>query len=93
MEDIRCPQCGGSGLEKYGKTSSGKQKYRCINTGCGRQFVAGSNYFIDSKIKNIIKQLLLDKVPPKKIAAAVPEISLRWIQELRRRMKNDQHYG
>lgn len=85
MADIRCPKCGGFGLGKYGKTPASLQKYRCLKSGCGRQFVAGSDHLIDPEKKKIVIALLAQGTPPKKIEKAVPGISLRWIYELRRR--------
>jgi transposase-like protein len=36
-EGLACPDCGSDALYRYGRTHSGKQRYRCIL--CGRQFV------------------------------------------------------
>jgi transposase-like protein len=83
--EINCPKCGSARLERYGKTSAGLQKYRCLLPDCRRQFVAGSEHLIDADIKNIVLQLLAQQVPPTRIKRAVAGISLRWIYELKRR--------
>ena len=90
MEGVNCPSCGGTKLARYGKTAAGLQKYRCLDgsgIGCRRQFVAGSDHLIDPDKKKIILALLAQDTPPKKIKAAVPGISLRWIYELKRRAR------
>lgn len=97
MEDVSCPECGGKKLARYGKTAAGLQKYLCLTLSrrtadgkpfeCRRQFVAGSTHMIDPDKKRIARELLAQGIPPKKIKAAVPEISLRWLYELRRRAR------
>jgi len=87
MVDIRCPECGGTGLARYGKTPAGKQKYKCGDPKCRHQFVAGSDHLIDPTVKDRVIKLLSANVRPKQIAKAEEGISLRWIYELRRRMK------
>jgi transposase-like protein len=79
----------------YGKTAAGRQKYLCRSLSrktadgrpfeCRRQFVAGSEHRIDPAKKQIARDLLAQGVSPKKIKAAVPEISVRWLYELRKR--------
>lgn len=88
-ETVSCPECGGTDLLKYGKAGSGKQKYRCKNQECRHQFVAGSTYLIDEKTKRVIIALLAQGVEPVIISKAISDVSLRWIYELRRRMKID----
>lgn len=85
-EKVTCPNCGGERLQKYGKTTAGRQKYRCQQENCGRQFVAGSTHRIDQGIKDIVMGLLRQNVTPAQIAKSVPGISLRRIRELRREM-------
>jgi transposase-like protein len=91
---IICPDCGSSGLQKYGTTKSGKQKYRCAVIGCRRQFVPGSDHLINPELKSIIIGMIAADIHPRKIYKSVnpdgeEKISLRWIYKLRRRMKND----
>lgn len=84
---IICPDCGGDQLQKFGKTKAGRQKYRCLNSGCRRQFVHGSAFSVPTDIKTKVMALLDQNVNPQKIYAAFSEdISLRWIYQLRRRM-------
>lgn len=90
MDDVRCPDCGGSKLQRYGTTKAGRQKYRCRDergAGCRRQFVAGSLHLIDPEKKKIAQALLAQGIKPKKIHVAVPEISRRWLYELKRRSR------
>lgn len=96
MSEICCPDCQGNKLQKYGTNKTGLQKYRCMNPKCRRQFVAGSDHRVDEKTKALVKQLLAKNIDPRAIAEALipvdnqeakPPISLRWIYELRRRMK------
>ena len=85
LEHLSCPQCRGSKLSRYGKTAAGRQKYRCLNPACRRQFVYGSDHLLDPETKKIVMNLLSAGVEPVQIHRAVPEVSLRWIYELRRR--------
>ena len=39
-EEIRCPRCGASAFNRYGKSPSGRQRYICLL--CQRQFVQDS---------------------------------------------------
>ena len=90
MDGVNCPDCKGTKLMRYGKTKAGLQKYRCLDekgVGCRRQFVAGSGHLIDPGKKKIVMDLLAQGIRPKKIMAAVPGISKRWIYELRRKVK------
>ncbi len=86
---ISCPECKGTDLIKHGKTPAGKQKYRCSNVGCRHQFVAGSTYLIDEKTKRVVKGFLEMGTAPAKIHKAIPEVSLSWIQQLKRKMKSN----
>ena len=79
--------------EKYGKTSTGRQKYKCLDPGCRRQFVYGSTHLVDAETKRFVINFLAQGIAPTKIRKAVPGISLRWIYELGRRMKNDRRNG
>ena len=89
MESESCPDCKGTRLQRYGKTSAGLQKYRCLDehgTGCRRQFVSGSDHLIDPEKKKAILALLRQMISPKTIAAVYPEVSKRWIYELKKRI-------
>lgn len=91
MESLSCPQCHGIKLSRYGKTAAGRQKYRCLNPACRRQFVPFSDHFLDPETKKIVLSLLSAGVEPVQIHRAVPEVSLRWIYELRRRAVHGKH--
>ena len=91
--NVRCPECGGQRVAKYGRTRSGLQKYRCLSQDCpgrgpsgGRQWVAGTDHPIDPEKKRIVLGFLAQGTHPRQIAAVVDGISLRWIYELKRRM-------
>ena len=86
-KSIRCPQCNSSRLARYGVTPAGKQKYRCLE--CRRQFVAGSDHLLDPEKKAVVMRLLEAGVEPARIREAIPEISLRWLYELRKRLRRD----
>jgi transposase-like protein len=44
-EAIRCPHCHSAAVVKYGRTSNGKERYRCQQTGpCGRTFIRAYAY-------------------------------------------------
>jgi transposase-like protein len=97
MEGVICPECGGTKLARYGKTTAGLQKFLCRSLTrktadgkpfeCRRQFVAGSEHRIDPGRKRIALELLAQNVDPTKIKAAVPEISLRWLYRLRKQSR------
>jgi len=93
ITDIGCPECSGTRLARYGKTLAGKQKYKCGDPKCRHQFVADSDHLIDPTVKDRVIKLLSANVHPTQIAEAETGISLRWIYELRRRMKNDRRRG
>lgn len=45
---IKCPNCQGEALNKYGKTANGKQRYICLV--CNRQFVEnGSRHSMEDR--------------------------------------------
>jgi transposase-like protein len=95
-QSINCPDCGGP-VQKYGKTPSGVQRYRCVADGCLRQFIPGSDHLIEPEVKALVLRMIDADVHPKKIYQSVngdgPEkISLRWIQILRRKVLNDRRH-
>ena len=43
--EVRCPHCQSEAVVKYGKTSNGKERFRCQQTSrCGRTFVSSYAY-------------------------------------------------
>jgi len=82
-----CPGCSSTSLLRWGRGAAGRQKYRCRD--CGRQFVPGSEHLLEPAKKAIVLNLISAGVEPSKIREAIPDISLRWIYELRRRMNRD----
>ncbi len=81
---LACPKCHSTSLLKWGLGASGRQKYRCAL--CRRQFVAGSDHFLEPETKAIVTRLLLAGVAPKQVKEAVPNISLRWIYYLKKQV-------
>src|SRR6476469_3995123 len=56
-----CPYCQGQQTIKNGSTHNKKQKFKCKQ--CGKQFVENSTKKkISQETKNLIDQLLLDKI-------------------------------
>ncbi len=96
-DNLKCPSCKSTNLARYGKTAAGLQKYRCLETNCRRQFVAGSDYLIDQDVKALVLRLLAQGVEPPKIREALnpagatdetrKKISLRWIYQLKRKLR------
>ena len=85
-----CPACGSSRLAKNGRTTAGLQRFKCLDgldKGCHRQFVTGSDHTVNPGIKSIVMKLLAEKVKSGTIHRSVPGISLRWICELKRRIR------
>ena len=42
---VRCPHCQSEAVVKYGKTSNGKERFRCQQTSqCGRTFLRSYAY-------------------------------------------------
>jgi IS1 family transposase/transposase-like protein len=74
-----CPDCGSEKIIKYGKIHNGKHRFNCKD--CGRQFVQHpENKIIPESLKNIIDNLLLEKIPLAGIARAV-NVSETWLQQ------------
>ena len=91
IEKNICPHCGGINLQRYGRTKSGLQKYRCMAPECRRQFIVGSNHSIDPGDKTLVMKMLGEGISPKQIYATMSDgdtkkISLRWIQALKKRL-------
>ena len=78
-----CPNCESSDLAKHGK-DAGRQKFRCRV--CGRQFLGESKFRLDSKTRNVINNLLMAGVSPNIIVLAIPEVSLRYVYKLRKKI-------
>lgn len=88
MNDIVCIKCGSIDVQKFGVTKAGLQKYRCRREACRRQFVLGSTHNIPSAVKEKVLILLSEKVDPHIIHKTyADQISLRWIFQLRRRLR------
>jgi transposase-like protein len=75
---MACPKCGSTHVKKNGSIHNKKQKYQCNS--CGRQFVENpQNKVIGDETKNLIDNLLLEKIPLAGIARIVG-VSEPWLQ-------------
>jgi len=81
---VKCPRCGNERITKHGQAASGKQKYRC--PACPCQFVVNPKRVIDDKTRRVVTAFLIEGVKPSIIARAIPEVSLRWIYTLKKRL-------
>lgn len=73
-----CPNCHSNQILKNGSIHSGKQKYLCKI--CGRQFIENpTKKYIDDRTKEIIDNLLLERISLRGIARAT-EVSFKWLQ-------------
>jgi transposase-like protein len=87
---VVCPKCGSLWWTYYGKTPDGRQKFKCKEPHCRHPFTAEPRgRRIDEKTKRVVLRMLGEGIPPRKIIKFVPDIKLRWIYELKRRVKND----
>jgi IS1 family transposase/transposase-like protein len=75
---MNCPNCNSENIVKNGSNSSEKQKFMCKD--CKRQFVENpENIVVFQETKNLIDNLLLEKIPLAGIAR-VTKVSERWLQ-------------
>ena len=75
---IFCPRCDSNRVVKNGFIHNGNQNFKCKD--CDRQFVLEpKNKVIDQETKDLIDQLLLEKLPLAGIAR-VTGVSERWLQ-------------
>ena len=75
----RCPNCTSEQTVKNGHIHTGKQRFLC--RACGRQFVENPpNKVIDSKTRELVDRLLLERISMAGIARAVP-VSAQWLQD------------
>ena len=59
---MNCPKCGSDHIKKNGSAHNKKQKYQCNI--CMRQFVENpQNKIISDETKNLVDNLLLEKIP------------------------------
>jgi transposase-like protein len=57
VEPIHCPACQGTDVVKYGKTSDGKQRFRCQNATCpGGTFIR--EYVYQGRIPSVKRQII-----------------------------------
>jgi hypothetical protein len=94
MDDqVKCPECGGTRLQSYGRTPAGKRKFRCLTPGadgdprqgpCGRQFVWPQETGVPEETRTKIMALLASGTSVSVIHQVFPEVSVRWIYKQRR---------
>jgi transposase-like protein len=58
VEPIHCPTCHGVAVVKYGKTSDGKQRFRCQNPAC--QCVTFIHNYTSQGILPEVKRTIVD---------------------------------
>ncbi len=74
-----CPYCGSAQISKNGSTHHKKQKYLCKE--CRRQFIEKpQKKYIRSSTKQLIKRLLLKRIPLVGIARSL-QVSMTWLQK------------
>lgn len=72
----RCPECGCSKVWINGRTSAGKQQYKC--PACSRVFVAEP--YLDSIVVELVDRMLQEELPVPTIARIMSgHASKRWI--------------
>lgn len=75
----KCPKCGSEHTVKNGKIHNGKRKFKCQS--CERQFIENpTNKVIDAQTKELIDQLLLERISLAGIAR-VTGVSKKWLQD------------
>ena len=73
-----CPECTSKQTVKNGRIHTGKQRFLCKS--CGRQFVQNpTNKLLDSKTRELVDRLLLERLSLAGIARAV-QVSEQWLQ-------------
>ena len=74
-----CPECPSKHTVKNGRIHTGKQRFLCKSG--GRQFVQNpTNKIIDSKTRELVDRLLLERLSLAGIARAV-QVSEQWLQD------------
>jgi len=74
-----CPHCRSKNTKKNGHTHYGKQNNQCND--CNRQFVeGGQEWFISDSTKEIIDNLLLERISIAGISRVV-KVSQTWLQD------------
>ncbi len=72
-----CPLCGSFVFKKNGINQHGDQNHKCLE--CGRQFVLDPhNKIISEETKDLIRKLLIEKLPLRAICR-VADVSKTWL--------------
>jgi insertion element IS1 protein InsB len=86
---VACPYCQGDQVVKRGKTDTGKQRYRCLNSDCAHQsFLLDSAYKGRSpEIKQQIVELSLNGSGIRDTARVLQISTATVIQELKKKVR------
>ena len=87
VEPIHCPACQGTDVVKYGKTSDGKQRFRCQNATCPSvTFIR--EYVYQGRLPSVKRQIIdmsLNASGIRDIARVLRVSPTTVIQELKKR--------
>ena len=86
---VQCPDCHSTDVIKYGKSSNGKQRYRCCNPNCLRvTFSINLDYLgRDVKTKQKIVEMNLNGSSVRQIARVLKISTATVIKELKKSRK------
>ncbi|MGK7892305.1 MAG: IS1 family transposase [Xenococcus sp. (in: cyanobacteria)] len=86
MVVVYCPNCHTTDVIKHGKSSNGKQRYRCCNPGCLRvTFSLNLDYRgRDAKIKEKIVEMKLNGTTVREISRVLEISTATVIKELKK---------
>ena len=80
-----CPHCGHD-CKKNGHIHNGKQRYKCLNLSCARQFVLdGKKKYITQETCALIDKLLLERLSLRAICRAA-NVSFPWLSKYIKRL-------
>ncbi len=83
---VQCPDCHSTNVIKHGKSSNGKQRYRCCNSNCLRvTFSLNLDYRgRDGKIKQKIVEMKLNGTTVREISRVLEISTATVVKELKK---------
>ncbi len=83
---VRCPNCHSTNVIKYGKSSNGKQRYRCCNPNCLRvTFSLNLDYRgRDAEVKQKIVEMKLNGTTIREISKVLEISTATVVKELKK---------